>query len=88
MKNTQSKNKIRWNFDGHLTRLRKGDLVKFDGNTVRVERVTPTAAYVAVPREARSFTTVLGQSVTIKGSSRVVAISNNAELPILNRRAA
>jgi hypothetical protein len=86
--NTQTRRKIRWNFNGTFTRLREGDLVKYDNQTVRVERVTPTAAYVALPREARSFTTLMGQTVTLKPSARRVAISANSEIPILNRRAA
>ncbi len=83
-----TKAKVRWNFNGTFTRLRKGDLVKYDNQVVRVERVTPTAAYVALPREARSFTTLLGQQVTLKPSARCVGISANSEIPILNRRAA
>jgi hypothetical protein len=79
---------IRWNFNGTFTRLREGDLVKYDNQEVRVERVTPTAAYIALPREARSFTTLMGQTVTLKPSARRVAISANSEIPILNRRAA
>ena len=86
--NTQTPSKPRWNFNGTFTRLREGDLVKYDNQTVRVQRVTPTAAYVALPREARTFTTLMGQTVTVKPSARCVAISANSEIPILNRRAA
>lgn len=85
MNNTTTK--VRWNFSGQLTRLREGDLVLYAGAKVRVMRVTPTAAYVAVPKEPRSFTTAFGQSVTIKGSSKVTAISSNSEIPILQRAA-
>ena len=80
--------KIRWNFGGQLTRLREGDLVEYDKQQVRVQRVTPTAAYVALPREPRTFTTLMGQTVTVKAAPRCVAISANSEIPILNRRAA
>jgi hypothetical protein len=85
--NTQTPSKPRWNFNGTFTRLREGDLVKYDNQTVRVERVTPTAAYVALPREARSFTTLMGQTVTLKPSARRVAISANSEIPIISRAA-
>ena len=88
MNQTTTPSKIRWNFNGQLTRLREGDLVRYDKQVVRVERVTPTAAYVALPREARTFTTLLGQTVTLKPSARCIAISANSEIPILNRRAA
>lgn len=80
--------KIRWNFNGTFTRLREGDLVEYDNQQVRVERVTPTAAYVALPREPRTFTTLMGQTVTVKSGPRHIAISANSEIPILNRRAA
>ena len=88
MKNTKSQNKVRWNLNGQLTRLREGDLVEYDNQQVRVQRVTPTAAYVALPREPRTFTTLMGQTVTVKAAPRCVAISANSEIPILNRRAA
>lgn len=81
-------NTIRWNFNGTISRLREGDLVRSNGQVVRVERVTPTAAYVALPREPRTFTTIMGKTVTVKPKPNTVAISNNSELPILNRRAA
>ena len=81
-------NNIRWNFDGTFSRLREGDLVRYNGQVVRVERVTPTAAYVALPREPRTFTTLMGKTVTVKPKPKTEAISNNAEIPIINRRAA
>lgn len=62
--------------------------MRYDNQTVRVVRVTPTAAYVALPREPRTFTTLLGQTVKLTPSARAVPISANSELPILNRRAA
>ena len=80
--------KIRWNFGGEPTRLREGDLVRYDNQTVRVVRVTPTAAYVALPRAERTFTTLLGQTVKLTPSAKPIAISANSEIPILNRRAA
>jgi ABC-type Fe3+-hydroxamate transport system substrate-binding protein len=55
---------------------------------VRVERVTPTAAYIALPVEPRTFTTLMGQTVTVKAKPKCVAISANSEIPVLNRRAA
>lgn len=87
MNQTTKASKIRWNFNGQLTRLREGDFVKYDNQTVRVQRVTPTAAYVALPREARTFTTLMGQTVTVKPSARCVAISANSEIPIVRRAA-
>jgi len=79
---------LRWNFNQQLTRLRTGDVVRYDGQPVRVERVTPTAAYIALPVEPRTFTTLMGQTVTVKAKPKCVAISANSEIPVLNRRAA
>lgn len=79
---------IRWNFNQQLTRLRTGDVVRYDGKSVRVERVTPTAAYIALPVEPRTFTTLMGQTVTVKAKPKCVAISANSEIPVLSRRAA
>lgn len=87
MNQKHTSKKIRWNFNGELTRLREGDLVRYDDQVVRVQRVTPTAAYVALPREARTFTTLMGQTVTVKPSARCVAISANSEIPIVRRAA-
>lgn len=86
--NTKTHSKLRWNFNGTFTRLREGDLVEYDKQTVRVERVTPTAAYVALPREPRTFTTLMGKTVTVKPKANCVAISANSEIPIISRRAA
>jgi len=80
--------RIRWNFNCELTRLRAGDLVRYGGAVVRVARVTPTAAYIALPREPRTFTTLMGQTVTVKPRAHCVAISANSEIPIVYRRAA
>ena len=79
---------IRWNFNQQLTRLRTGDVVRYDGKSVRVERVTPTAAYIALPVEPRTFTTLMGQTVTVKAKPKCVAISANSDIPVLSRRAA
>lgn len=83
-----NKSKLRWNIGGEPTRLREGDLVRYDNQDVLVVRVTPTAAYVALPRAERTFTTLLGQTVKLTPSARPVAISANSEIPILKRRAA
>ena len=74
---------LRWNFNQQLTRLRTGDVVRYDG-----QRVTPTAAYIALPVEPRTFTTLMGQTVTVKAKPKCVAISANSEIPVLSRRAA
>jgi ABC-type Fe3+-hydroxamate transport system substrate-binding protein len=83
MKTATTRNARRWNFGDAFTRLREGDLVLYDGKAQRIVRVTPTAAYVAGPAKTRTFTTVMGQTVTLKTTPPAVAISNNAEIPIL-----
>lgn len=74
--------KTKWNFNGQMTRLREGDLVMFDGRESKVTRVTPTAAYIALPRQVQELE---GGEKAIS-PARTIAISGNSEIPILNRR--
>ncbi len=80
--------KIRWNFNGQMSRLREGDLVMFDNRECKVIRVTPTAAYLSLPRQVHEFETRFGDQVKFVAPAKTTAISNNSEIPILNRRAA
>jgi hypothetical protein len=80
--------KTRWNFNGQMSRLREGDLVMFDNRECKVVRVTPTAAYISLPRRVREFETMFGEQVKLVEQAKTTAISANSEIPILNRRAA
>jgi len=80
--------KTRWNFNGQMTRLREGDLVMFDNRECKVTRVTPTAAYISLPRQVHEFETRFGEQVKFVAPAKTTAISANSEIPILNRRAA
>lgn len=80
--------KIKWNLNGQMTRLREGDVVMFDGRESKVIRVTPTAAYLSLPRQVHEFETRFGEQVKFVAPAKTIAISNNSEIPILNRRAA
>jgi hypothetical protein len=66
-------------------RLQAGDLVRYDGQPCRVLRVSDCAAVVAVTRAPRTFTTLLGKTVTLRPSPKLERISPNSEIEILNR---
>tara|TARA_R110000868_G_scaffold201206_2_gene448784 strand:- start:403 stop:648 length:246 start_codon:yes stop_codon:yes gene_type:complete len=80
--------KIKWNFNSQMTRLREGDLVTFDNRESKVVRVTPTAAYISLPRQVHEFETRFGDQVKFVAPAKTVAISANSEIPVLNRRVA
>ena len=65
--------------------LRAGDVVRFDGQPCQILSVNDCSAVVAVPRDPRTFKTIMGKTVTIQPSPALVRISPNSELPILNR---
>jgi hypothetical protein len=67
------------------TRLREGDLLDYYGVKAVVVRVSDCSADLELPRQPRTIVTREGDSKTIMGSSRIVRISPNSELPILNR---
>ena len=66
-------------------RLRAGDLIEYDRQPCPVIRVTDSAAVVALAQPARQFTTLFGQTIRLQPSPRLVRISPNSEVPILNR---
>jgi hypothetical protein len=69
----------------HIFRLQPGDIIKFDGEPCRVVRVSESAAIIAVRTPARTITPRFGPPVTIQPSPKLVRISPNSEIPILNR---
>jgi hypothetical protein len=68
-------------------RLREGDIIRYEDQTCPVLRVTDCAAVVAMERPAREFTTIFGKQVRIQPKPRLVRISSNSTVPILNRKA-
>lgn len=67
------------------TRLRAGDVIRFDGKPCPVLRVNDCAAVVAVTRPPRQFTTLAGVTVRLQPKPSLVRISPNSETEILNR---
>ena len=68
-----------------FSRLRAGDLIRYEGKPCRVLRVTDSSAVVAVTKQPREFTTLFGVRVRIQPKPALVRISSNSEVPILNR---
>ena len=66
-------------------RLRAGDVIRYEGKPCRVVRVNDCAAVVAVTKPARTFTTLVGKTITLQPSPALVRISPNSETEILNR---
>lgn len=67
-------------------RLRAGDFVLFNERICPVLHVNDCAAVIAVAQRAREFTTIFGKCVSLRPKPRLVRISPNSEIPILNRR--
>jgi hypothetical protein len=67
------------------SRLRAGDVIRFEGQPCRVVRVNDCAAVVAVTKAAREFTTLFGVRVRVQPKPALVRISANSEIEILNR---
>jgi hypothetical protein len=67
-------------------RLRTGDFVLFNGRICPVLHVNDCAAVISVSRHRREFTTLFGKSVSLRPKPRLIRISPNSEIPILNRR--
>jgi hypothetical protein len=65
--------------------LRAGDVIAYAGQICRVLRVNDCAAVVALPRPARTFTTLFGKTVTLQPKPKIERISPNSCVPILNR---
>ena len=66
-------------------RLRAGDVIRYNGKPCLVIRVSECAAIIAVRQSAREFTTLFGKLVRIRPKPKLVRISSNSEVPILNR---
>ena len=67
-------------------RLRAGDVVRFQDKPCLVIRVSESAAVIAVRQPAREFTTLFGKLVRIRPKPRLIRISANSEVQILNRK--
>ena len=69
----------------HLFRLRAGDIVRYEGQSCPVIRVSDCAAVIAITKPAREFTTLFGVRVTIQPKPALVRISPQSEIPIIKR---
>ncbi len=67
-------------------RLRAGDVVRFAEKPCLVIRVTESAAVIAVRQSTREFVTLFGKVVRIRQKPRLIRISANSEVLILNRK--
>jgi hypothetical protein len=67
------------------TYLHSGDVIAYAGQICTVLRVTESAAVVALPRPARTFTTLWGKTITLQPKPKIERISANSCVPILNR---
>ena len=68
------------------TYLHTGDVIAYAGQICTVLRVTESAAVVALPRPARTFTTLWGKSITIQPKPKLERISPNSCVPIIERK--
>lgn len=68
-------------------RLRAGDLIQYEGQECPVIHVSDCAAVVAMEQAPREFSTIFGKRVCIQPKPRLVRISSNSLVPILNRAA-
>ena len=68
------------------TRLRAGDVIRFDNRLCRVIRVNDCAAVVIMNRPARVFTTRFDKPVRFEQPPAMFRISPDAEVEILNRK--
>jgi hypothetical protein len=72
-------------FMTNIFTLRAGDVVEYAGQPCQVLRVTESAAVVAVIQKPRTITPRFGKPVTIQPSPKLERISQQSEIPILNR---
>jgi hypothetical protein len=67
------------------TYLHAGDTIAYAGQIATVLRVTDCAAVVALPRPARTFTTLFGKTVTIQPAPKIERISAESCVPVIER---
>jgi hypothetical protein len=68
------------------TRLRAGDVIRFDNRLCRVIRVNDCAAVVIMNRPVRVFTTRFDKPVRFEQPPAMFRISPQADVEILNRK--
>lgn len=68
------------------TRLRAGDVIRFDNRLCRVIRVNDCAAVVIMNRPMRVFKTCFWKPVAFQPPPAMFRISPNAEVEVLNRK--
>ncbi len=75
---------ILWPYQ-HPFLLRANDVFRFEGRLCRVLRVTESAAVVLMSRPTRQFITRFDKPVRFKPSPRIIWISPNSDVEVLNR---
>jgi hypothetical protein len=68
----------------NLYTLRVGDVVRYAGQDCRVIRVNDCAAVIAVVQKPRTITPRFGKPVTIQPGPKLLRISPQSQIPILN----
>ena len=68
-----------------LPALRAGDRVRYQGQACLVLRVTECAAVIAIPGELRTIRPRFRPPVQFQRAPRIVRISAQSDLPLLNR---
>ena len=77
---------IWWQLQPPATRLRAGDVIRYDNRLCRVIRVNDCAAVVIMNRPARVFKTRFDKPVRFEQPPAMFRISPQAEVEILNRK--
>ena len=76
---------IVWQPGSRRFRLRAGDVIRLDNRLCRVLRVTDCSAVVLIRRPAREFKTRFDKPVRFQPSPKIIRISPNSEVEIVNR---
>lgn len=66
--------------------LRPGDVIAYAGQVCCVVKVSESWATVAVQRPARTFTTIFGKTVKLQPKPKLVHISPDSCVPIIERK--
>ena len=77
---------IIWQLAEYPFKLRAGDVIKFNERLCRVLRVNECSAVVILNRPVRDFKTRFDKPVRFEQSPKLIHISPQSDLPILNRR--
>ena len=82
----QSEFGIIWRLPEYPFRLRAGDVIRLNERMARVIRVSECSAVIIMNRRVRAFKTRFDKPVRFEQPPKLVHISPQSDLPILNRR--